>query len=91
MKHNKIENTEIIDFSLSKQINNAEYWSQDIDQNYHPSGFFGEESKTVVYSKGVVNLTDFFPILLKEWFFILKSGGYLVIDYLPNKSTVAVK
>lgn len=84
MKSN-IKNREIVDFSISKQIKNGEFWSKNIDQNYHPSGYFGEESKRVVYSKGLINLTKFFPILLKEWFFVLKKNGYLVIDYVPNK------
>ena len=43
------------------------------------------KSRRIVYSKDVINLTNFYPILLKEWFFILKKEGYLVIDYLPNK------
>jgi len=81
----KIKKKRIVDFSISRQINNSEFWSKDIDQNYHPSGYFGEESKSVVYSKGVINLTNFYPILLKEWFFVLKKKGYLVIDYVPNK------
>jgi hypothetical protein len=81
----KIKKKKIVDFSISRQIKNSEFWSKDIDQNYHPSGYFGEESRSVVYSKDVINLTNFYPILLKEWFFVLKKKGYLVIDYVPNK------
>lgn len=84
-KNIKKKQKEIVDFSISRQIKEGEFWSKDINQNYHPSGYFGEESKRIVYSKGVINLTNFYPILLKEWFFILKKEGYLVIDYLPNK------
>jgi hypothetical protein len=85
MKENKEESIDIVEFSLSQQISNAEFWLENIDQNYHPSGFFGEESKSIVYSKEIVNTTKFFPILLKEWFFVLKKDGYLIIDYVPNK------
>ena len=84
-KNIKKKQKEIVDFSISRQIKEGEFWSKDINQNYHPSGYFGEESKRIVYSKDVINLTNFYPILLKEWFFILKKEGYLVIDYLPNK------
>lgn len=81
---NKVIN--IVDFSLSRQIDNAEFWSEDINQNYHPSGYFNEESIEVIYSQGAVNATEYYPILLKEWFFILRKNGYLIIDYIPNSN-----
>lgn len=55
-----------------------------IDQLYHPTGRFGQDRFGLVYSQGNLNTTKFIPILLKEWFYLVKKGGYLVIDYIPN-------
>ncbi len=57
----------------------------DINQLYHPTGIFGQDSKEIVYTKDTVSATKFPPILLKEWFYLVKKDGHLVIDYIPNK------
>lgn len=57
----------------------------DINQLYHPTGTFGSDSKELVYSQDTINATKFYPILLKEWFYLLKKDGYLIIDYRPNR------
>ena len=56
-----------------------------INQLFNPTGEFGQDSQEIVYSKDTVNATKFYPILLKEWFCLVEKGGYLVIDYKPNK------
>lgn len=56
-----------------------------INQLYHPTGELGQDSQKIVYTKGTVNATKFYPILLKEWFYLVKQDGFLVIDYKPNK------
>jgi len=59
--------------------------ASEINQLYHPTGTFGSDSKKIVYSKDTINATKFYPILLKEWFYLLEKDGFLVIDYKPNK------
>ena len=56
-----------------------------INQLFHPTEELGQDSQEIVYSKDTVNATKFYPILLKEWFYLVKQGGFLVIDYKPNK------
>lgn len=74
----------IIDLSDSRRIVDSIHWSSQINQNYHPAGFFPQDSFSIVYSSENLNSTKFVPILLKEWFFLVKKDGYLVIDYRPN-------
>ena len=56
-----------------------------INQLFHPTGEFGQDSKEIVYSKDIVSATKFTPILLKEYFYIVKKNGYLVLDYKPTQ------
>lgn len=65
---------------LPSKKNNLE-----INQLYHPTGKFRSDSFDEVHSKDEINRTKFTEILLKEWFYLLKKGGLLVIDYQPNK------
>lgn len=65
----------ILDLSTDKKI----------DQLYHPTGKFKTDFYEKVYSKDNLNKTKFIPILLKEWFYLVKKNGFLVIDYIPNK------
>lgn len=58
---------------------------KDLNQLYHPTGEFGQDCKSIVYSKDMVGATKFTPILLKEYFYMVKKDGYLIIDYTPNK------
>ncbi len=74
----------ILDLSLKRKIEEAQYYSSPINQLYHPTALFGVESKEIVYSWGNLNLTKFIPILLKEWFYLIKKDEFLVIDYIPN-------
>jgi ubiquinone/menaquinone biosynthesis C-methylase UbiE len=74
----------IIDFSIDQKIIGAQHWHSDINQLYHPAGHFEQDSFDIVYSNGTLNITKFAPILLKEWFYLVKNNGYLIIDYKPN-------
>lgn len=76
---------QVLDLSSKSQIKGAKHWSDEINQLYHPTGIFDQDSQDVVYSFGNLNTTKFVPLLLKEWFYLTKKGGYLVIDYKPNK------
>jgi hypothetical protein len=75
----------MIDFSSQLKISDTRHWTSDINQLYHPTGKFKLDSEEIVYSYGNINETKFVPILIKEWFAIVKPHGYLVIDYSPNE------
>lgn len=75
----------VIDLSNLRKIKNAIFWSEEINQLYHPTGKFEQDSFDIVYSHGNINKLKFTPILLKEWFWLVKKEGYLIIDYSPNK------
>lgn len=75
----------MIDLSKLKKVRDAKHWYREISQLYHPTGEIEQDSQNLVYSCGVLNVTKFVPILLKEWFFLAEKEGYLVIDYCPNK------
>lgn len=76
---------QILDLSSKPRIRVARHWFSEINQLYHPTGEFDQDSQEVVYSYNNLNTTKFVPILLKEWFYLVKKDGYLVIDYKPNK------
>lgn len=74
----------VLDLSDKKRVVDATHWSYEINQNYHPTGIFPQDSVPIVYASDNLNSTKFISILLKEWFFIVKKGGFLVVDYRPN-------
>lgn len=76
----------IIDLSDHHRVTDSVHWTAPINQNYHPSGCFPQESFEIVYSSGNLNCSKFVPIVLKEWFFLVKLNGYMVIDYKPNSA-----
>ncbi|OGY12688.1 MAG: hypothetical protein A3A58_00295 [Candidatus Blackburnbacteria bacterium RIFCSPLOWO2_01_FULL_41_27] len=76
---------QVLDLSSKPRVKGAKHWFQEINQLYHPTGEFEQDSQDIVYSYDNLNTTKFVPILLKEWFYLVKEGGYLVIDYIPNK------
>lgn len=76
---------QILDLSLKPRIGGAKYWNAEINQLYHPTGTFGQDSKDIIYTRDSVSATKFLPVLLKEWFYLLKKDGYLVIDYRADK------
>lgn len=76
---------QILDLSTKPRIKGSKHWYQEINQLYHPTGIFGQDSQDFVYSYDNLNSTKFVPILLKEWFYLLKKDGYLVIDCKANK------
>lgn len=76
---------QFLDLSSKPRVKGARHWAEPINQLYHPTGIFDQDSQDVIYSFGNLNSTKFVPILLKEWFYLLKKGGYLVVDYKPNK------
>lgn len=55
-----------------------------INQLYHPTSK-GQDYLESYYDYHNINKTKFYPILIKEWFFLLKKGAYLCIDYKENK------
>lgn len=57
----------------------------EINQLYHPTGSYKTDSFDEVYTKDDLSKTKFVPILLKEWVYLVKKNGYLVIDYIPNR------
>lgn len=77
---------QILDLSTKPHIKGAKHWYEEINQLYHPTGVFEQDSQEVVYSYGNLNTTKFVPVLLKEWFYLVKKDGYLVIDYVSNKT-----
>ena len=42
------------------------------------------ESLDFIYSKNVINMTKFYPILIKEWFNFCKVGGTIIIEIVSN-------
>lgn len=75
----------VIDLSQKERLFGGKHWTSEINQLYHPTGVFKAESFDMVYSFENLNTTKFTPILLKEWFNLVDLGGYLIIDYFPNK------
>lgn len=76
----------ILDLSKKSYIKNAKHWHVEYNQLYHPTGIFKQDSYEVVYVRNNFDSTTFLPILLKEWFYLLKKNGFLVFDYKPNKN-----
>lgn len=74
----------MLDLSSSKKITDARHWQSEINQLYHPTSDIEQDSQDIVYTCDNLNTTKFTPILLKEWFYLVKKDGFLVIDYLPN-------
>ena len=74
----------MLELSTTRKTSDGRHWSAVINQLYHPTGEFGQDWSDLVYSFGNLNTTKFAPILLKEWFYMVKPDGYLVIDYQPN-------
>lgn len=77
---------QVLDLSTKPHVRGVKHWHEEINQLYHPTGDVGQDSQDIVYSYSNLNSTKFVPILLKEWFYLVKEGGYLVIDYLPKET-----
>lgn len=75
----------MLDLSKVPTIKDSLYFHEDINQLYHPTGLYPQDSQNLVYAKDTINHTNFGHILLKEWFYLVKKDGYLIIDYKPNK------
>lgn len=75
----------MLDLSRKQKIAQAEHWFSDVDQLYHPTGFFGQEFSDLVYACDILQSSKFLPIVLKELFYLVKKNGYLVLDYRPDK------
>jgi len=75
----------MIDLSVKRRIQGSKHFFQNIDQLYHPTGIYKQDSEDLVYGRDIINSTKFVPILLKEWFALVEPSGYLVIDYQPNE------
>lgn len=76
---------QILDLSSKPRVEGVKYWSAKVDQLYHPLGNCEQDSQDVVYSRDSISTTKFAHILIKEWFYLLKKDGYLIIDYKPGK------
>jgi len=79
-----LNNMQILDLSNKPRVKGARFFEAPVNQLYHPTGQFGQDSCDLVYSR---DLTDskFLPILLKEWFYLVKKDGFLIIDYIPGR------
>lgn len=79
----------ILDVSLELKLswNWIDQFAQEINQLYRPcwSGCCFPDSYDIVYSRDTLTETKFHQILLKEWFYLPKKWGFLVIDYFPTK------
>lgn len=71
----------ILDLSSQKKIINAQYWSNKVDQMYHPTGEFGQECADIVYASDIFDRKKFLAIILKELFYLVKKDAYLILDY----------
>lgn len=56
----------------------------EINNLYRPSSKYKIESFNYVQAIDSLN-KKFVPILLKEWFFMIKPGGFLIIDYRESE------
>src|SRR3989338_7984118 len=74
----------MLDLSSSSVVRGVRHWAAEINQLYHPTGEWGQDMEEIVYASDNLNKTKFSPILLKEWFFLIKKEGCLIIDYQPN-------
>ena len=63
---------------------NITSYRSEINQLYHPTAKFNPESEKKVYSNQNINRLKFTPILLKEWFYLVKKNGHLIVDYKEN-------
>ena len=75
----------ILDLSSEKKLRNVEHYYVRPNQLYHPTGKFKQDTYDIVYSNNTIDQNKFTDILLKEWFFLVKRGGYLIIDYNSNE------
>ena len=73
-----------VDVSMVKHLDNAVHYSPEIDNFYSLKCKFKPESLDFVYSRGIVNETKFFRIIIKEWFYSIKVKGHILIDFKPN-------
>ncbi len=58
--------------------------SAEINNLYRPNSHYKSESFDYIQVENSLN-KKFAPVLLKEWFFLIKPGGFLIIDYIPTK------
>lgn len=56
----------------------------ELNNLYRPNSVYKSESFDYIYVKNSLS-RKFAPILLKEWFFMIKPGGFLIIDYTLTK------
>lgn len=74
----------MLDVSFDKKVAGVKHWFAPLDQLYRPTSVFNQDSQEIVYARDVFTSSKFLPILLKELFYLVKSGGYLIIDYQPQ-------
>ncbi len=76
-----------IDISPSHFLHNSTHWFEKIDQLYRPTSTFGQDTAEIIYARDVLGESNysFLPIILKEWLYLLKDDGYLVLDYKPSE------
>lgn len=79
----------ILDVSNNKILNceNIKHFHQEICNLYRPcwNNVCEQDSYNIVYSwDSNINETKFYPLLIKEWFYLVEKNGYLIIEYTPN-------
>lgn len=79
----------ILDVSSKQAIfgEGVKFFSQEINQLYRPCWQWVciPDSYDIVYSNNNLTGHKFYQILLKEWFYLPKKNGFLVIDYHPSE------
>lgn len=75
----------MLDLSREPVVTDAKHWFAEVNQLYHPTAHFSQDSQALLYSRDLVSETKFTPILIKEWLYLVEKDGYLVIDYRPNE------
>lgn len=53
---------------------------------FYPEEGFSPESYDFVYNSGQINQNKFYKVLFKEWWSMVKVGGYLIVEFEPNKT-----
>lgn len=73
------------DVSRVQHINKSVHYFLEPNNFYQLKYKFKPESLNFVYSRDIINETKFFRILIKEWFYLIKVKGNIIIDFKPNK------
>lgn len=74
-----------IDVSEKHIIKNAKHFHRDVNQLYRPWVELWLEKHDFLYSFNTINENKFSIICLKEWLYLIKEEGFLIIHFEENK------